>query len=54
VARRATLPFEQAVRAAEAGALEALVRQRVPEAYERVVREYFDRAQRQATAAGQR
>jgi hypothetical protein len=44
--RRASVPFEQAVRAAEASALEALGRQRVPEAYERAVREYFDRAQR--------
>ncbi|MCO5172329.1 MAG: hypothetical protein M9894_39020 [Planctomycetes bacterium] len=46
--RRASVPFDQAVRAAEARALEALGRQRVPEAYERVVREYFDRAQREA------
>jgi hypothetical protein len=44
--RRAAVPFEQAVQAAEASALEALGRQRVPEAYERAVREYFDRAQR--------
>jgi hypothetical protein len=42
------VPFDAAVRASHDAAIEALGRQRVPEAYERAVREYFDRARRAA------